>query len=245
MSAKRLIVSLIAFLALAPYAEGRSRAVRHPCKAPTVTITSSSSAVCANESVRLSWSASDPSAVVTVDGVGTNLPATGSAVVPIPQGTTFKATAQSACGGAAQASSVTVALRPDASGSISSPTSTTQGTTVSIFISTLNAASWSLTSSLGNGLDPASGSGNGDFSSTYYASLSGTDTLQLKVSGLCGSSAPFQSYYRTVSVNPYTPAPSPQPSGYLRCCDGTFSPTCNSCANKQGCCSHHGGVCGC
>jgi hypothetical protein len=31
----------------------------------------------------------------------------------------------------------------------------------------------------------------------------------------------------------------------LRCCDGTLSPTCTSCANKQGCCSGHKGVCGC
>jgi hypothetical protein len=98
----------------------------------------------------------------------------------------------------------------------------------------------------GNELNPGSGSGNGDFSSTYYASSSGTDTVQLKVSGLCGGGG-FQSYFRTVSVTPYAPVPvpTPQPSGYLRCCDGTFSPTCTSCANKQGCCSHHGGVCGC
>lgn len=246
MSGKWLAVPLLV-LASAPNVFARSRAVKHPCKTPTVTITSSSSAVCPNESVRLSWSASDPSAVVTVDGVGTNLPAVGSAVVPVPQATTFNATARTACGGAAQQSSTTVTMRPDASATISSPTSANQGTTVSIFISTLNAASWSLTSSLGNGLDPATGSGNGDFSSSYYASRSGTDSLQLKVSGLCGSTSTFQSYYRTISVNPYTPTPTPapQPSGYLRCCDGTFSPTCTSCANKQGCCSHHGGVCGC
>jgi len=240
------IITLVVALTV-PSAEARSRAVKHPCKAPTVTITSSSPAVCTNESVRLSWTASDPGAVVSIEGVGTNLPAVGSAVVPISQATTFNATAKSACGGGSQAASVSVDLRPQPSGSISSPTSTTQGSNVSLFISTLNAASWSLTSSLGNGLDPAAGSGNGDFSATYYAYVSGTDTLQLKVSGLCGSSNTFQSYYRTMSVSPYTPTPTPtpQPSGFLRCCDGTLSPTCTSCANKQGCCSHHGGVCGC
>ncbi len=245
MSGKWLVSSLILFVSLVPTAQARKRAVKHPCDAPTITISSSSNTVCANESVRLSWTASDPSAIVTVDGVGTNLPAVGSAVVPVPQATTFQATAKSACGGAAQPASVTLSLRPDATGSISAPTSANQGSTVSIFISTLNAASWSLTSSLGNGLDPAFGSGAGDFSSTYYAILSGNDTLQLKVSGLCGGTSTLQSYYRTISVNPYAPGPSPQPSGYLRCCDGTLSPTCTSCANKQGCCSHHGGVCGC
>ncbi|HEX3111202.1 MAG TPA: hypothetical protein VHU41_19015, partial [Thermoanaerobaculia bacterium] len=70
-----------------------------------MTITSSSSAVCANESVRLSWTASDPSAVVSIDGVGANLPSAGNAVVPIPQATTFNATAKSACGGGSQSAS--------------------------------------------------------------------------------------------------------------------------------------------
>src|ERR1051326_2190297 len=49
----------------------------------------------------------------------------------------------------------------------------------------------------------------------------------------------------SITVNPSTPPPPPPPSGTLRCCDGTLSPTCTSCANKQGCCSKHGGVCGC
>lgn len=34
-------------------------------------------------------------------------------------------------------------------------------------------------------------------------------------------------------------------SAPLRCCDGTNSPSC-TCGNpRRGCCSHHGGVCGC
>lgn len=31
----------------------------------------------------------------------------------------------------------------------------------------------------------------------------------------------------------------------LRCCDGTLSPTCLCGGPRRGCCSHHGGVCGC
>ena len=31
----------------------------------------------------------------------------------------------------------------------------------------------------------------------------------------------------------------------LRCCDGTQSPTCLCAGSHRGCCSHHGGVCGC
>jgi hypothetical protein len=244
---RALFAAALVVVVVVPSGYGRTRAVKHPCKSPTVTLTSSSTAVCPNESVRLFWNASDPSAVVAVDGVGANLPSSGSAVVPISQATTFTATAKSACGGGSRAASVAVDLRPQPSGSIAAPTSTSQGLNVSIFISTLNAASWSLTSSIGNGLDPGSGSGTGDFSSTYHANVSGTDTVQLKVNGLCGSTSTFQSYYHTISISPYTPTPTPtpQPSGYLRCCDNTFSPTCNSCANKQGCCSHHGGVCSC
>jgi hypothetical protein len=47
-----------------------------------------------------------------------------------------------------------------------------------------------------------------------------------------------------------TPASTPrQTSGGgggngLLCCDGTLSPTC-ACPGHRGCCSHHGGVCGC
>ncbi|MDD5222452.1 MAG: hypothetical protein PHE84_00550 [bacterium] len=29
------------------------------------------------------------------------------------------------------------------------------------------------------------------------------------------------------------------------CCDGTTSPSCYCDGDLQGCCSHHGGVCGC
>jgi hypothetical protein len=31
----------------------------------------------------------------------------------------------------------------------------------------------------------------------------------------------------------------------IRCCDGTLSPSCMCGASRRGCCSHHGGVCGC
>lgn len=52
-----------------------------------------------------------------------------------------------------------------------------------------------------------------------------------------------------------TPAPPPPPvsspkpaaakcGGNALCCDGACSPSC-ACPGHQGCCSHHGGVCGC
>ncbi len=43
---------------------------------------------------------------------------------------------------------------------------------------------------------------------------------------------------------PPTPAPAVVCGGNARCCDGACSPSC-ACPGHQGCCSHHGGVCGC
>lgn len=34
-------------------------------------------------------------------------------------------------------------------------------------------------------------------------------------------------------------------SASLQCCDGTLSPSCTCSGSHRGCCSHHGGVCGC
>jgi len=38
--------------------------------------------------------------------------------------------------------------------------------------------------------------------------------------------------------------PSERSSGMAKCCDGSLSPTC-VCPGHRGCCSHHGGLCGC
>ena len=245
MSIRSLSTALIVSLTLIATAEPRTRAVKHPCASPTVTLTSSSSSVCPRDNVVLTWIASDRTALVSVDGVGTNLPPSGTASVPVPQATTFHATARNACGGTSSTASVSIAMRSDPTGSLSTPATATQGSTINVFITAANSATWSLSSSLGNGINPASGSGNGSFSASYFATRAGTDTLQLSLSGQCAGSALPASFTRAITIGATTPAPVPQPVGFLRCCDGTLSPTCTSCANKQGCCSHHGGVCGC
>lgn len=38
---------------------------------------------------------------------------------------------------------------------------------------------------------------------------------------------------------------APDPQRPLLCCDGTPSPSCTCSGSRRGCCSHHGGVCGC
>jgi hypothetical protein len=39
-------------------------------------------------------------------------------------------------------------------------------------------------------------------------------------------------------------APTSNGGGMALCCDGSPSPSC-ACPGHRGCCSHHGGVCGC
>ena len=53
------------------------------------------------------------------------------------------------------------------------------------------------------------------------------------------------------SAAPRAPAPAPVQQaptgggGRLQCCDGSLSPSCSCGGSHRGCCSHHGGVCGC
>ncbi len=44
---------------------------------------------------------------------------------------------------------------------------------------------------------------------------------------------------------PPTAASVPSSPRSIKCCDGTLSPTCVCGGSRRGCCSHHGGVCGC
>lgn len=62
--------------------------------------------------------------------------------------------------------------------------------------------------------------------------------------------APKLSTTKAVTPKPVSPPPPPAAapvrggSGRAKCCDGSVSPSC-SCGGGRGCCSHHGGVCGC
>jgi hypothetical protein len=214
---------------------------RPACPFPTVALQLSRSSVCPGETVTLSWQASDAAATVTIAGVGANLPASGSTVVGTTSSLAYSARATSACGTGPEAVAV-LNIVQGASGSLSAnPSSIQQNASATITLTTANAVSWSISSSLGNALSPASGTASGTVSIAYTGSRGGTDTIVLTAVGrACGT------IQRTTSivVNSSSPPPPP-PTGFLRCCDGTTSPTCTSCAHKQGCCSSHGGVCGC
>jgi len=211
------------------------------CALPSVTLSLSSSTACAGVPVTLSWHSSDPNAPVSIDGISASMPSSGSTTVGSTNSIAYSAHAANSCGASAEAVTV-LSIVPGASASISGPPSLQQGASATLTVSVTNAGRWSASSALGNPISPSSGSNTGAFGVQYTASRSGSDVVTIVVTNSsCGS------IQRTASISVSTPQPQPQPQpgGTLRCCDGTLSPTCTNCASKQGCCSSHGGVCGC
>lgn len=211
---------------------GVGSGVNRGCTRPSLTINASRRTACAGEPVTISWQASDSAASVTIDGIGTSLPPSGTRVVTSGASAAYSGRATTACGVGDESVAV-VLLTPAATASLSGPNSVNSGstTTLNVFIS--GAASWALTSSLGNSIHPPFGTANGGV--TYSAGRTGTDTVTLVATGGgCGS-----------ITKTHTILVTDPPNQGLRCCDGTRSPTCFSCSNKRGCCSGHGGVCGC
>jgi len=224
-------------------AVGRRRAVgtigSSTCSRPTLTLRATRTSVCATETTALTWQSSDPAATVSIDGVGSALPANGSTAVSVSSSTAYSGHASNTCGPGAEAVAV-INVTTGASASVNaSPNAISSGGSATISVSVSNAASWTLSSSLGNPLSPSSGNSNALVS--YSGSHSGTDTITLSATGSCGA---IQRATSIVVNAPPTPTPPPV-SGGLLCCDGTRSPSCFSCANKSGCCSSHKGVCGC
>ena len=231
--------------ATAPPPPRRRASVPNPrpvCPLATVTLQASRTNICPGETATLTWQASDPKASVGIDGVGSNLPSSGSTTVGTTYSLAYSARATNSCGTGPEAVAV-VNVQSSASGSIAAnPSSIQQNGSATVTVTTANASSWTVSSSLGNTLNPSSGNSPGTASIAYTGLHSGTDMLTLTINGgACGA----VQRSATIIVNSTQPVPVPPPIGNLRCCDGTLSPTCTSCANKQGCCSHHGGVCGC
>jgi len=245
MIARRLAVLIALFLLLpitpndAAVRRRRAIAPPQPCTTPTLALALSRATVCAGEPVVLSWQASDVKASVTIDQIGANLPAAGSATVPSIEPRLYSGRAINACGTSPEATAF-LSIQPSPTASLTTASaSINQGSTTTLTLITANSTLWTLSSVLGNPLSATSGTGDGQRTVTYTGTRAGTDTVTLNVTGNCGTAD------RNVPIS-VVPSPTPQPpSGGLRCCDGSLSPTCFSCASKQGCCSGHGGVCGC
>lgn len=241
------IVILACFIFVFGVASKRRAVAQKPCPTPSLIFVGPTGIVCAGTQVTISW-ASDAKAVVSITGIGSNLPSTGSRTFPVTGAgaIVYSASATNACGKVTNVS-LSIQSRPDSSAEIAIATPIAQGNTVSATVVTHNSTDWSLGSSLGNTFHPTSGVGDGTFGVAYEATRAGIDALTLNANGPCGAKAMTLGSVDVRSSNPPPPPPPPPPpgGGYLRCCDGTLSPTCTNCASKQGCCSHHGGVCGC
>ncbi|HEX7154119.1 MAG TPA: hypothetical protein VF618_21710 [Thermoanaerobaculia bacterium] len=206
------------------------------CHMPALTLSASKTSACDGEPLVLSWQASESGASVTIDGVGASLPASGTATVTVSSTSVWSGHATTSCGSGAEAV-VVVSLQAASSARLTGPTTVERGkpAPLSCFIS--GASSWALSSSLRNSFSPDAGTGPGAFGVTYSATHGGTDTVTLTTSG-----GPCGAANSVLRITVTEPAPPP---GGLLCCDKTRSPTCFSCADKRGCCSGHGGVCGC
>jgi hypothetical protein len=224
-----------------PQRSGRRRAMSPrggvpACRIPTLTLSASKSSACSGDSIVLTWQASDPAARVTIDGVGF-FPSSGTTTVSATASSAWSGHATTSCGSGTEAVAV-VTIQSAPAASLSGPSSLQRGSSASLSCFLSGTSSWTLSSALRNAISPSSGFGSGSFSSTYTATSSGFDTVTLAAGGgQCGS------VMRTLNIS--ITDPIPPPSFGLRCCDNTRSPTCFSCADKRGCCSGHGGVCGC
>lgn len=243
MGHKTAVAVVLAVVTLTFGLGAKRRSVRSgPCTAATLALTVTPRIACPGETVTLQWRASDFSSLVNIDGIGTNLRWTGSTRV-FDGRRTFSGYAVNACG-AGERASVTVDAPAPPTGSIAAPSTVQQHTSATLQISASDSASWLLTSSLSNPITPPSGFG--DDVATYSASASGIDTLLLQIIDRCNVTTE-RTASLVVEPGPISPPPPPPPppAGGLRCCDGTRSPTCNSCSDLRGCCSGHGGVCDC
>jgi hypothetical protein len=234
MRIRRFIALAVVLLLSVVLLGARRRPARSDpvCQPVSLSLTTSPRTVCASGGVvTLSWQASDPRATVVIDGMSGTYASSGSvAVTTGPR--TFTGHASLACGaGPAATTTVTAATQP--SGSLDGVSSIAQNDTGTLHVLAADTAQWSLSSSLGNPISPSVGTMSQDVS--YSARNAGTDTVTLRLSSACGDQS-LRNHLVTIT---------PVSQGFLRCCDGTLSNSCTSCANKQGCCSHHGGVCGC
>jgi hypothetical protein len=239
---KTAVLAAVMCASLVFGAGAKRRAVRSaPCSRPTVNLTVTPQTACPTDTVTLSWRASESKAIVSIDGVGDQLPWTGSTRI-LDGRRAFSGFASNTCGPGDKRTIAVNAPEPPA-GSVSGPSSMLQGDTASLFVDVSGSTHWSLTSSLSNSFIPSAGLGSEEV--TYRATNYGTDGILLHFTGQCGATDVRAASLVVERRSTTTPPPPPPPPAGLRCCDGTRSPSCFNCVDKRGCCSSHGGVCGC
>jgi len=238
MRLRRTIVLLLLLLLSVFVLGARRRPTRSDpvCPPVTLNLTTTPRSVCQSGVVTLSWQASDPSAFVVLDGFAGTYGASGALTfATAPRVITGHASV--ACG-AGPTGTTTVAAGGAPTGALTGASTIAQNSSTTLHVTAVDTAQWTISSSLGNPLSPTFGAASQDV--VYTGSRSGGDTVTVRLVSSCGEEA-----LRSLGINVTASTQPPPPVSGLRCCDGTFSPTCTSCAHKQGCCSSHGGVCGC
>lgn len=151
----------------------RRRAVRSgpPCSIhPTLSITVSEPAICANGMVRVSWQASEPRANACIDGVGGGLPSIGFRDVRLVHSTVFRGRAFYCNYGAEARAEVSVIPQPSGRVTVSTTRIEAQAT----FTASMPAGAVSYVWQLTNGMIVAGASSN---TATIRAGASGVVTI--------------------------------------------------------------------
>lgn len=240
---RRLLLAPLLVLALFATGMRRRPSQSGECPVPIVGLSTFPTTVCPGQPFTLRWSTTDPRARVTIEGLASDLGPFGAREITDGR-RTFNARAALAC--------VTGPIAhlevPSGGAAIRAAESVVPlNRTTTLDVTVDGNSAWTVSSSLGNPIDPAAGSGSTGL--TYFASRSGTDTVILNAASTC-----FGTMQRTVVVTVTAapapvpqpqpvpvpqPQPQPQPGGTIRCNDGTISPSYTTC--HSGCCSGHGG----
>jgi hypothetical protein len=82
--------------------------------------------------------------------------------------------------------------------------------------------------------------------SSEKAVLSGwNEGLEAQIAAQRLKDAQAEEYREQQRMRPQSSSESSSGGERLQCCDGSLSPSCSCAGSHRGCCSHHGGVCGC
>ena len=163
-------------------------AVSAACTTPRIDSFTNSGPICAGGSAQLTWATSGSGTVTLDHGIG-SMPASGSLAVGPTATTTYTLTKTAACG-TVVATTTTTVTTPNATSFTIDRNPVPFGCYSTLRFTIANAASWTLTSPLHNGITPNSGTGSGSFTAIYSLDEAvGDDAVALSVLDSCGNTA--------------------------------------------------------
>jgi len=158
------------------------------CTTPRIDSFTNSGAVCAGNSVQLSWATSGSGTVMISNGIGA-VPASGSKTVSPTVTTRYTLTKTSACGTDTATTTATITM-PSVSSFTIDRNPVPYGCSSTLRFTVMNGTSWALTSPLHNSITPNSGTGSGSFTAVYgLDEAMGDDPVMLSIADACGNTA--------------------------------------------------------